>query len=552
MFGVTWVAFGSVAVCYALLLLYVKEPKKKKHADEYHELLSVEEEKDAVLTPAGLLATEDASKSTALAVKAGSPETDESKDATKGSSEIPAAPAAKIEPKNKMSDLQRKILWITIVGCSFDSAGDEGTRIARGTVLQNVWPATNDIMFQNVLLLSLIVIICLSMAITGIGRAKVGLGATAALGAAATLGTQLCLNKAIIHHKNYTTFLAVWYFGKLFGICSSLAAFFIVNDYSPKDQIGTWSGRLQLAMGVMEAISTMTIANVYDAANEPDADGKLSEDGKYGVVAMFVTAGVSTMAVFAYAPLIRMVPAPFRADAEREKKFTCKSVEEYLALSDGDWGKLTYEEIDYYEAKRYAKVLEQAEKDKLDVQEALAGIVPRQPKWGAYPANGAADDGGEIAAFLSNASANLQFVKTRLTGSLTDHAKMEEERKMIVAYQKNVDEKVNREEQAIQMGKWLAGYFDDAGYTDWSTTPQFFKAMMVGAFPPITPLDGSRVDYQTVDMEKLYVGYMKSSDRLLGNTIAVQKDKGSALGGATKDKTQLMGVTRTLSHGKLK
>ncbi|CAD7965766.1 unnamed protein product [Amoebophrya sp. A25] len=122
---------------------------------------------------------------------------------------------------------------------------------------------------------------------------------------------------------------------------------------------------------------------------------------------------------------------------------------------------------------------------------------------------------------------------------------MEEERKMIVA-------RTDFDQHAVEMGKWLAGYFDDAGYTDWMSTPHIFKAMIVGAFPPITPLDGTRVDYETVGIEKLYVGYMKASDRLLGNRIATQKDKGNNLGGATKDKTQFMGITRMMSHIKPK
>ena len=37
-----------------------------------------------------------------------------------------------------------------VVAAAFDAAGDEGTRMARGTILQNVFPETNTISFQNV------------------------------------------------------------------------------------------------------------------------------------------------------------------------------------------------------------------------------------------------------------------------------------------------------------------------------------------------------------------------------------------------------------------
>merc|ERR1712196_548654 len=114
-----------------------------------------------------------------------------------------------------------KILWICVIAGALDSAGDEGTRIARGTVLQNVWPSTNDLMFQNILLLSLIGMLFIVMAMVGIGKATIGLGATAVFGCAATLVTQLLLNGAIIKWDGYEGFLGMWYGGKLFGMCST-------------------------------------------------------------------------------------------------------------------------------------------------------------------------------------------------------------------------------------------------------------------------------------------------------------------------------------------
>ena len=88
-------------------------------------------------------------------------------------------------------------------------------------------------------------------------------------------------------------FLGMWYGGKLFGMCSTFAGFFIVNDLAPEDAVGAWSGRLQGLSGIAEAVATMSIAILYDANN----DG--TDDGLRGVTAMFLTAAISFVAMCA-------------------------------------------------------------------------------------------------------------------------------------------------------------------------------------------------------------------------------------------------------------
>ena len=80
---------------------------------------------------------------------------------------------------------------VLVVAAAFDAAGDEGTRMARGTILQNVFPETNTISFQNVLILSAIGMAMVAMALTMLGQAIVGLPSTAVFGTVATVVTQV-------------------------------------------------------------------------------------------------------------------------------------------------------------------------------------------------------------------------------------------------------------------------------------------------------------------------------------------------------------------------
>ncbi len=97
------------------------------------------------------------------------------------------------------------------------------------------------------------------------------------------------------------------------------------------------------AAGVGEAISTFAIAIMYDEFN----DG--SDDGKRGVKAMFLTAGISTLVVFAYLPLAKLVPKK-TAIAALEKKF--RTVEDYEALNDAEFRQVTLEELEFQENRR--------------------------------------------------------------------------------------------------------------------------------------------------------------------------------------------------------
>lgn len=178
LFSACWIAIGGTILVLIATLLVIVEPKKSSKTTQdgksYEKIApALPEGKSCVVTPDLVAAVPEPAKT------------------------------------NMTTKATTKILWICCIAGALDSAGDEGTRIARGTVLQNVWPSTNDLMFQNVLLLSLIGMLFLVMALVGIGKATIGLGATAVLGCAATLTTQLLLNGAIIKWEGYEVYILI-------------------------------------------------------------------------------------------------------------------------------------------------------------------------------------------------------------------------------------------------------------------------------------------------------------------------------------------------------
>ena len=218
LFLVTFVPMIGTAFSFFCILIFLSEPNKKRAENN-------REEADRKTRMKTMLKDESKSRGSRMSVSNGKvvPE------------DIPPV-------QQGMTALSKKIVVIAVIASTFDNAGDEGTRIARGTVLQNVWPATNDLKFQNYLLLSLIGLIFCAMAQGYAGKAVMGWGKTALFGAFATLATQLALNARFIKWESYVSFLACWYCGKYFGFLSTLGAQFVVMEYAPPEEAGFWTG----------------------------------------------------------------------------------------------------------------------------------------------------------------------------------------------------------------------------------------------------------------------------------------------------------------------
>lgn len=428
------------------------------------------------------------------------------------------------KPTPKTPAMITKMLWIVIVAGAFDAAGDEGTRIARGTILQNKFPDTNSMEFQNLLILSLIGVALVSMIMTGIGKGVCGFGATAVLGATATCVTQFLL--MTMDFEGYGLFLALWYGGKTFGFLSTFSGMFIIAEMAPDHEKGKWNGISSGVSGIIEAAATLSMALVYDTSLK-DANAKWDaekaaaaeagrardmsiydeyDDALRGKATLMITVTVSCIAILAYLPLIPLATKPKDEEKEAAKFHT---VEEYQAMSEKEKRQLTLEEAAFVGEKMMA----------MDPP-----IMPDAMTWGDY-----SEQRPELigeGGLQDRARADFKFMKKWILDALTSQEKMDQmrvEMKMTQEWEKAINPKTNRpnvdkEAAKAEMGSWLADYLDDAGYENWSSYPCIYKAMFINAFPPIDPLDDKVVDPDTADIEGLLLGFLDVADKHVKHT----------------------------------
>ena len=150
-FNAAWVGIAGTILIWILVTVFLVEPKKSAKEEKINETLEAEKEKKTPPTPA----------------------------------------------------LVNKILWVLIVAMAFDSAGDEGTRIARGTILQNLFAETNRVSFQNVILVSFVGMAIVALLLAVLTSTFIGKPMTAVLGAVATLVTQVTHFQSCIHSLSY-------------------------------------------------------------------------------------------------------------------------------------------------------------------------------------------------------------------------------------------------------------------------------------------------------------------------------------------------------------
>lgn len=365
--------------------------------------------------------------------------------------------------------LVQRTLWVALIGSFLDAAGDEGTRIARGTILQNVWPTTNTIMFQNILLLSLVGLIIVVIGVTSELQKHIGYGACAVLGASATVVTQIMF---LVNWETYPAFLAVWYSGKFFGFISTFASDFLIQEISPENAKGTWQGRSEMSSSIAEAIATLLISIIYDSQNDGSADGVR------GKVALYITISISVFAVIAYSPLLRVAGKP----KPKTKKRSFMNLADYEALPAERLGSLTLEEY-------YTLELERIEQGK------QCRVVP----WGKF-----VPDHPEVQALVDRAGQDLMYLKRETLRILTSEEQMVQLKKVYASmYSASQSPEFSYNEARKGMGEWLASYLDRAGYDEWAYQPNMFKAMIVNAFPPLKDLNEEEVPWEQLSLPEL-------------------------------------------------
>ncbi|OLP94388.1 hypothetical protein AK812_SmicGene23585 [Symbiodinium microadriaticum] len=344
-----------------------------------------------------------------------------------------------------------RILLLTVVASALDSAGDEGTRMARGTVLTRP-PTTHGLA------------VCGTLGSTGLWRQLehdqvlqrcMNLAAVSVIGCTFTLATQLVLIIELdvwpppdVEKSQLTKFLAVWYTGKLFGFLSTLASGLIITEIAPKAQLGRWNGINEACSNISMAIAPLVFATVYDEV-------------------------ISLFALGAYIPLVSMMPKKVKA------------------LSDAEFNELPMEIVELVASK----MLE-------------AGKEPRMIHWGSY-----ADDRPKLPEHQARAVKDFEYYSqsfVRLTMVFPGFGLFwirgsgigsnPEEKKEMALYAVATGA-VDRDRAKTEMGAWLADYLDDAGYIGWEMHASIYKAMVMTAFPPIDPLDGVKPEYHTMSLQ---------------------------------------------------
>lgn len=367
----------------------------------------------------------------------------------------------KEEAKEKTPILAKRILLITIIASALDSAGDEGTRMARGTIMTNVFPEWATIERQNYLLVGFIFVLLFALALLGALRKCFNLGIICTIGCVMTLATQLLL----MIEWEAAPYLIIWHFGKLFGFLSTLGSGFIIQETAPKALVGEWSGRNDALTNVASAITPLIFSTIYDEVGN-----------KRGQEMLAATSAISFLAICVYLPTIKMLPKPVK----EMKKEEIQDISVYEEMSDVDFMNLPIEV--QFEVERML---------------TEAGKPTRILSWGSYK-----EERPTLGNLQERAVKDFDFMQRLMLATLTDQNKMKEEQER---YRKQIDltPVVSRDHAKQEMGAWIADYFDDAGYDQWETQGQMYKAMLLNAFPPIDDLQGTKPDYTTMPLEQM-------------------------------------------------
>ncbi|CAE7460779.1 unnamed protein product [Symbiodinium sp. CCMP2592] len=351
-----------------------------------------------------------------------------------------------------------RILLLTVVASALDSAGDEGTRMARGTVLTRLFPDWQTAERQNYLLMGLLVMVILSLLLLQVLQRCMNLAAVSVIGCAFTLATQLVL----IIELDVWPFLGVWYTGKLFGFLSTLASGLIITEIAPKAQLGRWNGINEACSNISMAIAPLVFATVYDEVGNVR-----------GQEMLVCTSVISLFALGAYIPLVSMMPKKAKEEPEEMKELSY-----YEALSDEEFNELPMEIVELVASKMIE-----------------AGKEPRMIHWGSY-----ADDRPKLPEHQARAVKDFEYYSQAFVRLLSNRELLAKEKKEMALWA-TASSGVDRDRAKNEMGAWLADYLDDAGYIGWEMHASIYKAMVMTAFPPIDPLDGVKPEFHKMSLE---------------------------------------------------
>jgi len=259
-------------------------------------------------------------------------------------------------------------------------------------------------------------------------------------------------------------FVGVWLGGKLFGFMSTITAGLMVPELAPKEVLGYWNGRQEGARNIAEGIAPLIFAPIYDAIGN-----------KRGTEMLGATAFVSFLAILAYLPLVARYP---KKRQEEKLDLVLKDLTIYESMPDDEFSQLPMEII-----------------DKVTVKMMEAGKVPRIVCWGDYQ-----KERSTLGGLRERALGDFKYYSEQMMRMLTDRKELLKEQANYKQFEEMVP-KPDRDKAKLEMGAWIADYFDDAGYAGWEVQSNIYKAMILAAFPPIDPLDDIKPDFATMSPE---------------------------------------------------
>ena len=454
-----WVAVGGSTLALLLLTLLVEEPPRKAQTNTTAEVSQAAKRRRNSTAVTAIDLAEFQGK------------------ATKGK-----------EAADKTSPEHKRILNWVVLGLMMDAAGDEGTRIARGTIMQNLYPETSDVDLQNKLLLLTVGTLFLTLLMLGKLQKKHGFGACLVVGSVFTLLSQVCF---LLDFPDWYTFLIPFYTGKTFGFLSTMSGGMIVNKLADPDARGIWMGKKGACQGLGQSIAPIVMSVMYDAFVETDPKGTRC---------LAISIAISFMACLVYLPQLKWLP---KEPTLIKELYGGRDKDELRELPDPEYSRLPLELQEEF--------LTQALRDK-EPQKV------RTLSWGKFE-----DDINELAGINERATDGFIYLRDKAKRALASHKLMDEEYDSYMLrkeFMKVSDQTKAKEE----MMNWVADYFEDAGYDMWKTDPVTVKAMLMSCFPPIDPLGDqiSNVDGSRAGFERYLLKYV----RVMHEHVKIKKSEG--------------------------
>ena len=288
----------------------------------------------------------------------------------------------------------------------------------------------------------LVVFIVLGMVFSIPSLKTRGAGFNAVFGNATTCIAQIIL----IFINNWILFLAVLYIGYSCSFFSTVSYMPMIIHIAPESKKAKMQGSYGAITALTAAVMPILIAVIVDSIG--------------GVVALALCAAFSLAGTVASIPLTKHFPRPIpNAPLTDEEKAILKTDE------------------NYYEAEELIRI---------NQERRAKGEGYLNLKYGSYQKD---KDSGRLAVFRKVAKSDLLKSKASLASRIDVLAKggveaesLEEGvRKQFQLYQQDFEAGMC-DEDAKEMGLWMANYFYDAGQ-GWRVSPTLFKIVIMSAFP---------------------------------------------------------------------